>query len=627
MLRLGYLLLLPCLFLYAYWPAFSLDYGHFDDYWLLVCNHLDPLPWINNAFWGHGRPVYGLLVKLSFLFADSVPDLKWIRLWGLANLLIFSLSLFYTLHWHSRRRLLAAGLSLLATLTPATTIYTGWAVCAPFSLAAALAVWSAHLCVAAPSIRQFWLSYRAPLAMALFLIASCIYQSAALHLPAALLAFYFVGRRERWSYRQLAHGLGFSVLVCGLYFAAYKVAAATVLAQSPGVERAAISLEPTAILAFAAQQLLPRAFELWGALLPGWGWVWIAATAALCLLGLLGICRRFGLAPYHIVPLLLACGLALGICWAPNLIVPLRVSFFRTISAPYLLSLTVATLGVAELLRYMSRKWPQARAAALPLTAAVVLLFAYQTHYHLLHGHAGVNHREYSGLKAALQDTFDAVPTQVTYIAPLDYLDDPAYPVREDEFGFMSTFLAAYQTNVLTIIAWDAFGLPPKSERQLLDISNYHWYETAAYHQPNLINGFERVHRYDPRGGADQEVPLETIEHPYLGTLEVFPDDWFESPWLGRFQMTDFPRIYHPIYGRIRFYPDAERYWATTPAYGVVWFSAETFPTFFHQGEEDWKRLELFEGPPPTPQAPWHKKREGNTSPLPRQDQNVETAP
>ncbi|MDP0499066.1 MAG: hypothetical protein Q7P63_03110 [Verrucomicrobiota bacterium JB022] len=597
-LYLGYFLVLPCLFLYAYWPALSLTYGHFDDYWVITCNYLEPLPWLNNTFSGHGRPIYGILTKLSFLLIDGVPALKWVRLWGVFNLIVLCLSLFYTLRWHSKRPLLAAGLSLLATLTPSTAIYAGWAVCAPFALSAALAVWAAHLHVAAPTLRQFWLSYRAPLALLLFLTASCIYQSAALHLPAALLAFYLVSPRERWSYARLLHGLGFALLTSGLYFIAYKVAVATVLAHSAGVERAALSLDLPAIYAYASERLIPRVFELWGTLLPSWSLLWMGATGLLSLLGLREVCRRQCLPAYHVSLLAVLCTGVIVFTWAPNLIVSGRVSFFRTLNASYLVTLTLAGLGAAEAVRCLARAWPAARGARYGLAGAAVVLFAYQAHYHLQHGYAGVNHHEYTVLRSAVEREFDAFPWGIDYIPPLEHLDDPAYPAQVDEYGLLSSSLDGYETNVLTSIAWDAFGVPPAHERSRVPLQRRHWYDDEAYAQPHLINGLQLIHGYDPREGPQGE-PVETIEHPYFGPLKVFRHHWYESPWLGRFYMTDFPVIHHEEYGEFLFYADIEPpYWVSTQRFGTIWLYPESFPDYYDQASAQWMHPDGSEATP-----------------------------
>ncbi|KAF0093867.1 MAG: hypothetical protein E1N59_2520 [Puniceicoccaceae bacterium 5H] len=575
--------------LWAYWPALALDYGHYDDYWLIVLGHQSPVSWLNNMFSAHGRPLYGMMVKALFLLVDGVPDLKWVRGIGLAGLWLMTLTLYRVLRYHSGHVGFAATIALLAGLTPSTVIYVGWAVCAPFSVGGMLAIAAAHLYWTAPG----WRSWRGRVAAVCFLAAVCVYQPVAFYAPALLFVFAVVEQKPRLAWRRLVLGLALVCALCGLYFVSYEVLGHWLLSGPNTLERAKVDHDLMGIARYVLEMLYPRAFNLWGALEPGFAGLWVAGTVLLGLVALLWLRVVRRLAAWQVGLALVGFLATLTLIWVPNAIAADKSSAFRTLNAAYVLTLGVTGWGAMAALSGLHRRAHLPSWAAGLVALLVVGLFAQQTRYHLGVGYAGINHREYIAVKQGIAEAFAERPKVIPYISPLTYLDDTDYyPVELEEFGLLTSQLASYQTHILTAAVWDTFGVPSGEHAPSVTVKTYWWFDPVAYREAHLVNGFELIHDYDPRQSPEeQSQPLRTIEHPYLGSLEVYPDHWYVSPWLGKFQMVEFPKIRHTLYGPLSFYPDVDKYWAHSPQYGTIWFSRDSFPHYFDSESEQWKAM------------------------------------
>lgn len=188
----------------------------------------------------------------------------------------------------------------------------------------------------------------------------------------------------------------------------------------------------------------------------------------------------------------------------------------------------------------------------------------------------------------ALKEQFHSFPSSISYIAPEDYLNNPDHPSSKDEFNYLSTgFYKSFHPLVLTVIAWETFGIPPPGQRGYIDVESYSWYEQPEQLPEDLIDGYTAIHGFNPL-----EQPHETIQHPYFGELMVLPDHWYQSGWMGRFRMANSPYVEHPLYGLFYFFLDSDPYWASHSIYGTVWFSAEQFPLYYNPQTGEWKEFE-----------------------------------
>ena len=86
-----------------------------------------------------GRPLLALVTSLYFPYVHSIAELRWIRLFGLLGLALFASIYAAVLRRQGAPRALIWGLPLFTACLPPFQVYIAWAVCAPYTWAAALA--------------------------------------------------------------------------------------------------------------------------------------------------------------------------------------------------------------------------------------------------------------------------------------------------------------------------------------------------------------------------------------------------------------------------------------------------------------------------------------------------------
>jgi hypothetical protein len=135
----GIALLLFTLPLATYWNTTFHDFGLRDDYANLREAEEEPGKIVKFTA-SHARPVYGVLLQYSFASIDSIAQLEWLRLAGVAGLGLAAAALFGLLRRLGWPLPAAAFTAAMITLTPAAQIVAGWATAWPYTVAALLAL-------------------------------------------------------------------------------------------------------------------------------------------------------------------------------------------------------------------------------------------------------------------------------------------------------------------------------------------------------------------------------------------------------------------------------------------------------------------------------------------------------
>jgi hypothetical protein len=154
-----------------------------------------------------GRPLLALVTSLSFPYIHSVAELRWVRLFGLLGLASFASIYASVLRRQGAPRALVWGLPLLTACMPPFQVYVAWAVCAPYTWAAALAGFA----FVALGLELRW-PLRIGLSVTALMAALFIYQPAAMMFWVFAASVWLTGERLP-SARSLATAAAVMVIV------------------------------------------------------------------------------------------------------------------------------------------------------------------------------------------------------------------------------------------------------------------------------------------------------------------------------------------------------------------------------------------------------------------------------
>lgn len=130
------LLLLPLL---AYWPTITYEFGLRDDYSAVREAHEEPGTVLNFCA-SHARPIYGWLLEHSLRVPDTIHDLWWLRLSGVALVGGLSCLLFHELCAIGCPKKFSLVLSAWVGLLPAAQVIAAWAIGWPYPLTGVVAL-------------------------------------------------------------------------------------------------------------------------------------------------------------------------------------------------------------------------------------------------------------------------------------------------------------------------------------------------------------------------------------------------------------------------------------------------------------------------------------------------------
>lgn len=138
-----------------------------------------------------GRPLLALVTSLYFPYVHTIAELRWIRLLGLLGLALFASIYAAMLRRQGVPSALAWGLPVLTACLPPFQVYVAWAVCAPYTWAAALA--GLAFVALERDLSQPW---RMGLSVIALLAAILLYQPAAMTFWVFAASAWLTGRRS-----------------------------------------------------------------------------------------------------------------------------------------------------------------------------------------------------------------------------------------------------------------------------------------------------------------------------------------------------------------------------------------------------------------------------------------------
>lgn len=172
---------------FIYLLPVSLDYGMRDDYSIIRETHEEPGT-VLRFVGSQGRPLYGVLLELSYRHIHSVDDLVWLRLISAFFVSIFSFMLFRQLQRFGWPTWEAVSVALLVIYLPAVQITISWAVGWAWSIPPILAILgfgSAEQALAHKTLSRTW---HIIFALVLYVLATAIYQPGTLFAVVVLAA-------------------------------------------------------------------------------------------------------------------------------------------------------------------------------------------------------------------------------------------------------------------------------------------------------------------------------------------------------------------------------------------------------------------------------------------------------
>ncbi len=416
----------------TYWVVVVTPYAFADDYAIFVHSQTDELVFRDLTV--DGRPIMGLLDQMVFARLDSVNQVRYLRLFGLAGTIGFACMLYGALRqqWPSREAAALGALSIV--FLPAFQVHVAWAQywVTPFAcLLGGRAAHYASRCSRATAGCDVRSAFRA---IGLFLVALTIYQ------PSAMMFWFFIavielpaGGRAQTSMVRLRWPAMVAGIAMVLDFAVVRLSSLLVHFVD---RRSALVQDPLMkVLWFVRTPLI-------GALNPYALHASTRVGAAVGMALLIGLAAFFrGPWPQRFAWIGLAAGF-LALAYFPVLIVAESWPSFRTrqaLSALVVLYCGLAAIGYKRLLqrhfRLPSQGWGTVLAAA-GVTGFALLASAHVTNYF-----AVPQMLERLMLRDRLAACHIGAATGVWVVRP-DWTQTAAPGVLYDEFGLPSSFHA-----------------------------------------------------------------------------------------------------------------------------------------------------------------------------------------
>lgn len=251
------------------------EYGYFDDYSLKVRIVSGEWSLTGSEFFLDGRPLFGVLVQTLFGGPTSVSALWIPRAFGLAAIVLFSLTLFHHSKSLGLSPLLAGAWALLGTLQPGWAVFGFWGTAAPIAWSFLFGYW-AGVCLTAV--------HRRPVAgttgVVLFGILSlAIYQLGVGMIAIAYLLPRFISPEQ--TIRNPVRESATPSLVVGAFFGVYLIAHRICTALGvigPGrQERAEFGEHLGRSFNHLTGFLLPTALQGWSKIFPS-PYAWVLAA-------------------------------------------------------------------------------------------------------------------------------------------------------------------------------------------------------------------------------------------------------------------------------------------------------------------------------------------------------------
>lgn len=537
-------------------PSLTLEYGMTDDYPRLV---VLPLGWVD--FWSSDLTRDGRILSTPFILggfsaAETVENLKFLRILGWLFALAFSFILLRHFLAEGFDSLTSLFLSVLIGLSPAFIVFMGWTSTYPYALGAALAFVGGYLGFFRRSIGGAGL---------LLLASLLVYQpvAAIFFLPAAI---------HLWSKNQLplkhhAHVVLLHVGVLGTYWVVYQIYARTDPVMSGLRNRAELTTDWSQKFHYLSHIALPEIASGWLIFLHPYSWIGVAilliATVYLVILNE-GQRRAWTVFATWAV--------YLGLAMAPLLATRDNVYGYRVqVSAMCLFAVFLAY----PLQRLLPRQSRQVRSAILiPALFLVSLVPLLGLHF----GIALPQHREWRS-HLAHAPSLEA-PNELRLIAyrvPIQRRRDITF--SRNEFGAISSAMLPSVPSTIIPLAQIRNGHFAAHEvTSILEASNIipfpAWVAVPEY--MTQLDGRQIVltRSLPPAGSFRPEAwrnpPERSAIFPILGEVERLLGEWHLHPKIGPFADRGFPHIRLPFVGNVEILAIEEDGYLTAQRDGAV---------------------------------------------------------
>lgn len=432
--------------LVIYSSTLLVSYGFLDSYTALTEGAQGTLRSYDIQIVSYGRPIYAVLVNLTFSAMHTVSDLAFLRLAAAVSLGVLAWMFYQALRLVGIHRIYALVFPLLICTTPPYEVFVAWESCAFFLSAAILAgaaLMSVDRAFNRRATKQGLLFGGASLV--LLAMAMMLYQPAAM-VFCVFAAIFLLGRNQSLRSTVARLGVYCSVLIIALeldYMAAKILPQMLYGTQIQGV-RTEFASDLLAKAAWFFQEPLVNALNLWN-LLP---------TIQIALIvGIFSLVGLFFFVPGKLIERggkVLIAFLVLPLSYLPNLVVQESWASYRTEVA--LTSLVVLYAGFA-LLGFLSlalkvKKGPFRVRQAGPTKNLYVYLATAVLVVSMIFGSvlAARNVTAYFALPQAEELSILANQLNTTalakassiYVIPCSWSDSISPVVRYDEFGVAS---------------------------------------------------------------------------------------------------------------------------------------------------------------------------------------------
>jgi hypothetical protein len=236
--------LLPLAIVLVFLPVLTVPYGLTDDYRFLALSEnlgLSVPPHAKGAVHAtaaEGRPVHGLLVKAAFSAAETIDNLRFVRIITVAGIAVLALLLNWALVRSGVGRVPAALIALLVCTLPSFQVFAAWTVSLPMPWTALLGGCASLLTAAAVDAPRHLKLDRFVGATALLVVALMTYQPTAMFFW-VFLAVVLVGTvadSDRGWRLARAH-FAVAAAAAAIAYLGYKVCVWLVGPDAPGVQR------------------------------------------------------------------------------------------------------------------------------------------------------------------------------------------------------------------------------------------------------------------------------------------------------------------------------------------------------------------------------------------------------
>lgn len=330
-------------------PSVTVPYAFADDYSILwMTTGGGPSPQfgktIFDAATSEGRPIVGVLDQLFFSAAGTIDNLRFVRLFAVACIIVLALLLHWALVRSRIKPTVASLIAILVCSLPAFQVYSSWTTLFTVPLGAILGGSASRLVVTTVGATRRFAANRLGWATAMLLCGLLIYQPTAMFFW-VFLAVALIG--AAYESRRLLPIAKIHFVVAGvalaLWYLILKLSIHLVGNNAPGGHRSTLTHDVAGKVRWFLGQPLYRSLNLFDLTPSPW---FAAVVVTVAAGGTLLLLRRWGVRPLPYFGLALA---LIPLSYLPNLVVAENWAAYRTqvsISSLIALYFSLGAIGI-----------------------------------------------------------------------------------------------------------------------------------------------------------------------------------------------------------------------------------------------------------------------------------------